>query len=105
MSSDNSNVRPDWDQVLVDIVDYVRDFEPTSELAWQTARHVLIDSLGCAMEALEYPACRKLLGPLVPGATLQNGARVPGTDFQLDPVKAEIIQDRHRCDIVAGVDR
>ncbi|MEO5962016.1 MAG: bifunctional 2-methylcitrate dehydratase/aconitate hydratase [Thermomonas sp.] len=88
MPSDNSNVRPEWDQVLVDIVNYVRDFEPVSELAWRTARHVLIDSLGCAMEALEYPACRKLLGPLVPGATLENGARVPGTNFQLDPVKA-----------------
>ncbi len=88
MTSIISNARPDWDQVLVDIVDYVHDFEPASELAWQTARHVLIDSLGCAMEALEYPACRKLLGPLVPGATLENGARVPGTGFQLDPVKA-----------------
>ncbi|MGV8943378.1 bifunctional 2-methylcitrate dehydratase/aconitate hydratase [Thermomonas sp.] len=88
MSSDNSTIRPDWDQILVDIVDYVRDFQPASDLAWQTARHVLIDSLGCAMEALDYPACRKLLGPLVPGATLENGARVPGTDFQLDPVKA-----------------
>lgn len=88
MTSINSTARPDWDQVLVDIVDYVRDFQPASALAWQTARLVLIDSLGCAMEALEYPACRKLLGPLVPGATLANGARVPGTDFQLDPVKA-----------------
>ncbi|MGV8923465.1 MAG: bifunctional 2-methylcitrate dehydratase/aconitate hydratase [Thermomonas sp.] len=88
MSALDDNTRPEWDQVLVDIVDYVRDFEPASELAWHTARHVLIDSLGCAMESLEYPACRKLLGPLVPGATLENGARVPGTNFQLDPVKA-----------------
>ncbi|MDI1254099.1 bifunctional 2-methylcitrate dehydratase/aconitate hydratase [Thermomonas sp.] len=88
MTSLDDNTRPDWDQVLVDIADYVRDYEPASELAWYTARHVLIDSLGCAMEALEYPACRKLLGPLVPGATLENGARVPGTNFQLDPVKA-----------------
>ena len=88
MSALDNNTRPEWDQVLVDIVDYVRDFEPASELAWNTSRHVLIDSLGCAMEALEYPACRKLLGPLVPGATLENGARVPGTNFQLDPVKA-----------------
>ncbi len=88
MSSDNGNARPDWDRVLIDIVDYVREFQPTSELAWQTARHVLLDSLGCAMEALDYPACRKLLGPVVPGATLENGARVPGTNFQLDPIKA-----------------
>ncbi|WP_256646162.1 bifunctional 2-methylcitrate dehydratase/aconitate hydratase [Thermomonas paludicola] len=88
MSSYNDNTRPDWDQALIDIVDYVRDFRPEGTLAWHTARHVLIDSLGCAMEALDYPACRKLLGPWVPGATLQHGARVPGTGFQLDPVKA-----------------
>ena len=80
--------RADWDDVLVDIVDYVRDFQPASDLAWRSARLVLIDSLGCALEALEHPACSKLLGPLVPGATLDNGARVPGTGFQLDPVKA-----------------
>ena len=80
--------RADWDDVLVDIVDYVRDFQPTSALAWRSARLVLIDALGCALEALEHPACTKLLGPVVPGATLDNGARVPGTGFQLDPVKA-----------------
>ena len=80
--------RAEWDEVLVDIVDYVRDFQPASALAWRSARLVLIDSLGCALEALEHPACTKLLGPVVPGATLENGARVPGTGFQLDPVKA-----------------
>ena len=88
MSSPSDNTRPDWDEVLVAITDYVRDFQPTSDLAWHTARHVLVDSLGCALEALEYPACTKLLGPVVPGATLADGARVPGTAFQLDPVKA-----------------
>ncbi len=88
MTSFDSNVRPDWDEVLTAIVDYVARFEPRNELAWHTARHMLIDSLGCALEALDYPACTKLLGPLVPGATLANGARVPGTAFQLDPVKA-----------------
>lgn len=80
--------RAEWDEVLVDIVDYVRDFQPASALAWRSARLVLIDSLGCALEALEHPACTKLLGPVVSGATLENGARVPGTGFQLDPVKA-----------------
>ena len=80
--------RADWDEVLVDIVDYVRDFQPAAALAWRSARLVLIDSLGCALEALEHPACTKLLGPLVPGAALGNGARVPGTGFRLDPVKA-----------------
>lgn len=88
MGNFNDNTRPDWDEVLVRIADYVRDFRPESALAWTTARHILIDSLGCAFEALDYPACTKLLGPLVPGATLANGARVPGTAHQLDPVKA-----------------
>ena len=88
MSSPELASRADWDDVLVDIVDYVRDFQPASDLAWRSARLVLIDSLGCALEALEHPACTKLLGPVVPGATLDNGARVPGTGFQLDPVKA-----------------
>ena len=88
MSSPVLSSRADWDDVLVDIVDYVRDFQPASALAWHSARLVLIDSLGCALEALEHPACTKLLGPVVPGATLENGARVPGTGFQLDPVKA-----------------
>ncbi len=88
MSSPVPSSRADWDDVLVDIVDYVRDFQPTSALAWRSARLVLIDALGCALEALEHPACTKLLGPVVPGATLDNGARVPGTGFQLDPVKA-----------------
>ncbi|WP_028839089.1 bifunctional 2-methylcitrate dehydratase/aconitate hydratase [Thermomonas fusca] len=88
MSSPVLSARADWDDVLVDIVDYVRDFQPTSALAWRSARLVLIDSLGCALEALEHSACTKLLGPVVPGATLENGARVPGTGLQLDPVKA-----------------
>jgi len=88
MSSRVLSSRADWDDVLVDIVDYVRDFQPASALAWHSARLVLIDSLGCALEALEHPACTKLLGPVVPGATLENGARVPGTGFQLDPVEA-----------------
>ena len=88
MTSRNDNQRPDWDAVLVRIVDYVRDFQPGSELAWTTARHVLIDSIGCALEALDYPACTKLLGPWVEGAALPGGSRVPGTAFELDPVKA-----------------
>src|SRR5829696_3948556 len=88
MSSPVSNVRPAPDQVLVDIVDYVLDYEISSELAYETARNCLIDTLGCGLEALEYPACTKLLGPLVPGMTVPNGARVPGTDYILDPVQA-----------------
>ncbi len=88
MSAPISNVRPAPDQVLVDIVDYVLDFEVDSALALETARHCLIDTLGCGLEALSYPACTKLLGPVVPGTVVPNGAKVPGTQFQLDPVQA-----------------
>jgi 2-methylcitrate dehydratase len=88
MSAHISNVRPDPDQVLVDIADYVINYEIKSPLAYETARNCLIDTLGCGLEALEYPACTKLLGPIVPGTIVPNGAKVPGTQFQLDPVQA-----------------
>ena len=88
MSSHISNVRPKPDQVLVDIVDYVTKYKVTSKLAYETARNCLIDTLGCGLEALEYPACTKLLGPIVPGTVVPNGAKVPGTQFQLDPIQA-----------------
>jgi 2-methylcitrate dehydratase len=88
MSAPISNIRPEPDQVLVDIVDYALDYQIKSELAYETARNCLIDTLGCGLEALEYPACRKLLGPIVPGTIVPNGAKVPGTQFQLDPVQA-----------------
>ncbi len=88
MSSHISNIRPQPDQVLVDIADYVVDRDIPSILAYDTARHCLMDSLGCAMEALTYPACTKLLGPLIPGTTVPDGARIPGTRFELDPVQA-----------------
>ncbi|MGO4394572.1 bifunctional 2-methylcitrate dehydratase/aconitate hydratase [Variovorax sp. M-6] len=88
MSAHISNVRPEWDSVIVDIVDYALGYEVRSELAYDTARHILIDTLGCGLEALEYPAARKLLGPIVKGTAVPNGTRVPGTQFQLDPVQA-----------------
>jgi 2-methylcitrate dehydratase len=88
MSTPISNVRPEPDQVLVDIADYVLNYEIHSSLAYETARHCLIDTLGCGLEALEYPACKKLLGPVVPGTVVPNGAKVPGTPFQLDPIQA-----------------
>jgi len=88
MSSHISNVRPKADQVLVDIVDYVTKYKVKSDLAYETARSCLIDTLGCGLEALEYPACTKLLGPVVPGTVVPNGAKVPGTQFQLDPIQA-----------------
>lgn len=88
MSSPISNNRPAPDQVLTDIADYVLNYEVKSEVAWSTARACLIDTLGCGLEALEYPACTKLLGPIVEGTIVPNGARVPGTGWQLDPVQA-----------------
>src|SRR5882762_5524309 len=88
MSAPVSNVRPRPDKVLVDIADYVSKYEITSVEAYRTARLCLMDTLGCGLEALEYPACTKLLGPLVPGTAVAKGARVPGTRLELDPVHA-----------------
>jgi 2-methylcitrate dehydratase len=88
VSSHISNEPPAPDKVLTDIADYALSYEITSELATTTARYCLIDTLGCGLEALEYPACTRLLGPVVPGTVVPNGARVPGTAFQLDPVQA-----------------
>jgi len=88
MSTRISNVRPKPDKVLTDIADYVCDYRIRSREAYDTARLCLMDTLGCGLEALEYPACTKLLGPVVPGAVVANGARVPGTPYQLDPVAA-----------------
>ena len=88
MSAPISNIRPDPDKVLVDIADYVLGYEITSAEAYNTARLCLMDTLGCGLEALSYPACTKLLGPIVPGTVVPNGAKVPGTQFQLDPVQA-----------------
>ena len=88
MSAHISNVRPKPDKVLTDIVDYVTKYQIKSKEAYETARYCLIDTLGCGFEALEYPACTKLLGPIVPGTVVPNGAKVPGTQFQLDPIQA-----------------
>jgi 2-methylcitrate dehydratase len=88
MSLHISNLRPEPDRVLTDIADYVLTYKVESDVAYATARNCLIDTLGCGLEALEYPACTKLLGPIVPGTVVPNGARVPGTPHQLDPVQA-----------------
>lgn len=77
----------EFDKVISDIVDYVMDYPIISDLAYDTAYHCLLDTLGCGMESLEYPACKKLLGPIVPGTIVPNGAKIPGTQFQLDPVQ------------------
>jgi 2-methylcitrate dehydratase len=84
----DTNVRPDPDKELVDIANYVCDYVIDSHEAYDTARNCLMDSLGCALLALQFPECTKHLGPIVPGTVVPNGSRVPGTSFQLDPVKA-----------------
>jgi 2-methylcitrate dehydratase len=76
------------DQLLQQLADYTLTTRIDSREAWQTARHCLLDALGCGLLALEYPACTKLIGPVVPGATLPGGARVPGTKLELEPVQA-----------------
>ena len=81
------NVRPEPDSLLVEIADYVSKQEINSELALSTARNCLIDTIGCGLLALTFPACTKMLGPVVPGTSVPNGVRVPGTNFLLDPVK------------------
>jgi 2-methylcitrate dehydratase len=88
VSAHISNVRPKPDKVLELIASYVKDFDIKSQDAYATARYCLMDTLGCGFEALEYPACTKLMGPIVRGTTVPNGAKVPGTQFQLDPVQA-----------------
>jgi 2-methylcitrate dehydratase len=80
--------RPPPDGALVAIADYARNFTVKSATAYDTARYCLMDTLACGFQALQYPACRRLLGPVVPGAVMPGGARVPGTSFELDPVQA-----------------
>ncbi|HTF93807.1 MAG TPA: MmgE/PrpD family protein, partial [Verrucomicrobiae bacterium] len=88
MSTEVSNIRPEPDKLLVDIADYAANFASKSREAIDTARYNLMDTLGCGLLALRYPECAKHVGPVVPGATLPNGARVPGTAWQLEPVHA-----------------
>ncbi|OGV26114.1 MAG: 2-methylcitrate dehydratase [Legionellales bacterium RIFCSPHIGHO2_12_FULL_37_14] len=82
------NRKPPYDEVLVKIADYILDTKIDSSIAYDTARLCLMDSLGCAILALKFPECRKLIGPIVKGAVLPGGARVIGTHFELDPVQA-----------------
>lgn len=82
------NERPDYDEVLQKIADYVLTYQIDSEEAWNTARYCLMDTLGCGLLALRFPECTKHLGPIVEGTMVPHGARVPGTSYRLDPVKA-----------------
>jgi len=88
MKSESNTIRPTPDPLLCEIADYVLSTPNASEATYDTALHCLMDSLGCGILALSYPACTKLLGPIVPGIVVENGARVPGTAFVLDPVAA-----------------
>jgi len=76
-----------YDQVIIDIVDYALNYEIKSSVAYQTAWSSFMDTVGCGLESLEYEACRKLLGSVVPGLTVENGVKVPGTSYVLDPVQ------------------
>ena len=87
MSANITRVNQEFDKEIVDIVDYVFDYEITSDLAYETAWSCLMDTLGCGLESLEYEACTKLLGPLVPELQVKDGVRVPGTAYRLDPVQ------------------
>ncbi len=87
MSSHVTKSNLPYDKEIVDIVDYVMNYEIKSPVAYETAWNCLLDTLGCGLEALEYPACTKLLGPVAPGVTVKNGVKVPGTNFELDPVQ------------------
>ena len=87
MSSHVTKSNLPYDKEIVDIVDYVMNHEIKSPVAYETAWNCLLDTLGCGLEALEYPACTKLLGPVAPGVTVKNGVKVPGTNFELDPVQ------------------
>jgi len=82
------NKRPDYDQVIQDIADYVLKYRIESEEAFDSARNCLMDTLGCGLLALRFPECTKHLGPIVEGTIVPNGARVPGTQFRMDPVKS-----------------
>src|SRR6266516_5899815 len=82
------NFRPPFDSLLEAIADYAANTPIASPEAYETARYCLMDTLGCGLLALRYPSCTKLLGPVVPGTVVPNGARVPGTNFVLDPVTA-----------------
>jgi 2-methylcitrate dehydratase len=81
------NVRPDYDRLISDIAEYVFNYEVESELALETAKNCLIDTIGCGLLALQFPACTKMLGPVVEGTSVPFGVRVPGTNYKLDPVK------------------
>ena len=87
--------RPSPDELLVAIADYTKNYQVDSPQAYETARYCLMDTLACGFQALKYPACTRLLGPVVPGATMPGGSRVPGTSYELDPGHGRVQHRRH----------
>ncbi len=87
--------RPDFDTALVAIADYAKSFSIQSPQAYETARYCLMDTLACGFQALKYPACTKLLGPVVPGAVMPGGARVPGLSLRVRPGASGVQHRRH----------
>jgi 2-methylcitrate dehydratase len=88
MAATVSNIRPAPDEIIIDLADYAANYIPETKEAIDTARYCLMDGLGCALLALRFPECTKHLGPVVPGAVLASGARIPGTEWRLEPVHA-----------------
>ena len=88
MSSNITKSNQPYDQEIIDIVDYVESYQIKSPVAYETAWNCFLDTLGCGFEALEYDACKKLLGPTVEGISVPNGVKVPGTNYVLDPIQA-----------------
>src|ERR1035437_5140978 len=86
MTSTTSNSRPAPDQVLLDIADYVLNYQIRDKQAIDAARLCMTDAIACALDALDFPECTKLVGPVVPGTVVPHGSRVPGTRHELDPV-------------------
>lgn len=86
-SINTDNVRPQPDKVLQDIADYIHNYKIDSPVAVETARLCLLDTLGCGLEALKYEQCANIIGPVVPGTSVENGTKVPGTNYQLDPIR------------------
>jgi 2-methylcitrate dehydratase len=87
MSSHITKSNQPYDQEIIDIVDYVENYQIKSPVAYETAWNCFLDTLGCGFEALEYDACKKLLGPTVEGISVPNGVKVPGTNYVLDPIQ------------------
>ncbi len=94
MSAQINNIRPEFDREIVDIVDYVMNYEISSKVAYDTAHYCLLDTLGCGLEALEYPACKKLLGPIVPAPSYPTACASPELSSSSTPSRRHLTSAR-----------